>query len=185
MNTKTQIQIAPNKSKTYLLPLISEFVDLNPEFYGNIVNTYLFDESGEYENCIFVEMDFNFKIPEFTAFEHTLKESENFLKLYDISDEKVLYIFKFPEDYLNEYNAYKNGKYSEFGEDAQELIFDFFRGVYDNKKEVIPFLLKLKQIFGKDEVLREELEKQLKVKISPDAEVSAIMDIKKETINLD
>ncbi len=51
-----------NKSKTYLLPLISEVLDLDIKFLPYLINTYLFDENNEYENCIFILHEFNFKI---------------------------------------------------------------------------------------------------------------------------
>ena len=54
-----------NKSKTYLLPLISEVLDLNIKFLPYLINTYLFDENNEYEKCIFILHEFNFKNPEF------------------------------------------------------------------------------------------------------------------------
>jgi len=53
-----------NKSKTYLLPLLSEVLDLNIKFLPYLINTYLFDENNEYEDCIFILHEFNFKNPE-------------------------------------------------------------------------------------------------------------------------
>ena len=48
------MRVKYNKSKTYLLPLLSELVTLDKRFIGQLVNTYLFDMKGEYENCIFI-----------------------------------------------------------------------------------------------------------------------------------
>ena len=172
-----------NKSKTYLLPLISELVDLDLRFFKYLKNTYIFDSDNEYENCIFIYHEFNFKNPEFTAYEHKLIKNEYFVDLVDV-DDKVIYIFKFPEEYLHEYNCYINGKYSEFGVDAKELILTFWTRVYENNPNAIPFLIKVKQILFKDEKLKKIIENDLKVSLSNDAELGECMNKKDETINL-
>ena len=41
--TATKRTIA-NKSKTYLFPLLADYLDLNLEFYSSISNTYVFDK---------------------------------------------------------------------------------------------------------------------------------------------
>lgn len=173
----------PNKSKTYLLPLLSELVDFNFKFIKHITTTYIFDDNNEYENCIFLKHDFNFKNPEFTAYEHKLTNNEYFVDLVDI-DDKVIYIFKFPEEYLEEYNNYINGKYSHFGADAKELILAFWTKAYENNPNAIPFLIKVKQILFKDEKLKKKIEKDLGVTLHSNAELSDIMNKSDETISL-
>ena len=82
-----------NKSKTYLLPLLSEIVNFDKRFFKNLVNTYIYDDLNRYQNCIYVLHDFSFKNPEFTSYEHKLIKNDLFVDLIDI-DDKVLYIFK-------------------------------------------------------------------------------------------
>ena len=173
----------PNKSKTYLLPLISELIDFDLKFFKYLKNTYIYDSNNEYENCIFIEHEFNFKNPEFTAYEHKFIKNEYFVDLID-ADKNVIYVFKFPEEYMYEYNNYINGKYSEFGADAKELILAFWTRVYENNPNAIPFLIKVKQILFKDKQLREKIEKDLKVKLPSNAELSDIVAKSDETINL-
>lgn len=176
-------KIVLNKSKTYLLPLLSEIVNFDNKFYTNLVNTYIFDDLGEYKNCIFILHDFSFKVPEFTHYEHKLIDNELFVDLIDI-DNRVLYIFKFPEDYMTEYNLYKEGKYSHFGEDAKELILGFFTNIYRNNINAVGFLLKVKHILFRNEKLKQKMERDLNVKISTDAELSDRMEISEETFEL-
>lgn len=173
----------PNKSKTYLLPLISEIIDFDIKFFKYLRTTYIFDKDNKYENCIFIMHDFNFKNPEFTAYEHKFIKNELFIDLVDINDQ-VVYIFKFPEEYMHEYNCYINGKYSEFGADAKDLILTFWTRIYENNPNAIPFLIKVKQILFKDEKLRKIIEKDIKVSLPSCAELTDIMIKDEETISL-
>jgi hypothetical protein len=166
-----------------LLPLISEVVDIDLRFFKYLKNTYIFDADNEYENCIFIFHEFSFKNPEFTAYEHKLIKNEYFVDLIDV-DDKVIYIFKFPDEYLHEYNSYINGKYSEFGVDAKELILAFWTRVYENNPNAIPFLIKVKQILFKDEKLRKIIESDLGVNLNNSSELGESVNKKDETINL-
>ena len=181
-NTKKKLRF--NKSKTYLLPLLSEVLDLNIKFLPYLINTYLFDENNEYENCIFILHEFNFKNPEFTKYEHKLTNNELFVKHIDI-DDKVVYIFKFPEEYLNEYNCLLNSKYSKFGEDAKQLILRFWAEVYSGNSAGVAFLLKVKKILYKDEKLRKELEAKLGVKIDENQELGDYINPETEILILE
>lgn len=171
-----------NKSKTYLLPLLSEVLDLNIKFLPYLINTYLFDENNEYENCIFILHEFNFKNPEFTKYEHKLTNNELFVKHIDI-DDKVVYIFKFPKEYLNEYNCLLNSQYSKFGDDAKQLILRFWGEVYSGNSAGVNFLLKVKQILYKEQKLKERLQKDLGVIIKNDQELGDYVDPYNEVFN--
>ena len=103
-----------NKSRTFLLPLLSELVGFEKRFHKNIVNTYTEFSCGNYDNCIGVVQDFSFKNPDYTSYEHRFIKNSLFRELKDIEDNQVLYIFDFPEEYLHEYNCYKKGQYSKF-----------------------------------------------------------------------
>jgi hypothetical protein len=176
-------KIISNKSKTYLLPLLSELVELDKKYYDNLINTYIYDDLGKYENCIFVYHKFSFKNPEYTSYEHKLINNELFIDLIDIGD-NVLYIFKFPEEYMFEYEAFKKGKYSMYGKDAKELILSFFGNIYKSNINAVNFLLKIKQILFKDEKLKRKIEKELGEDLPHNAELSSIMELGNETFNL-
>lgn len=172
-----------NKSKTYLLPLLSELVNFDFRFFENLKDTFIFDDTGTYKDCLLILHDFSFKNPEYTKYEHKLIECEYFVDFVDINNQ-VLYIFKFPEEYMEEYNAYKEGKYSKFGKDAKELVISFYTRVYRGNLGAINFLIKVKQVLFKSDTLRKKLEKELKVSISEEAELSDPLDITKETFKL-
>ena len=160
-----------NKSKTYLLPLLSELVAFKKKFNKFIVDTYIYFDEDKYKDCIGVLYNFSFRNPDFTAYEHKLVKSELFIELIDI-DDKVLYIFKFPEEYMHEYNCFKKGNFSKFGTDAKELILEFYHDIYKGNINATPFLLKVNQVLFKDKKLKRQLENELNVKLSDDAELS-------------
>lgn len=177
-------EVKLNKSKTYLLPLLSEFININTKFISYLENTYLEDNENKYKDCIYILHDFNFKDKDFTAYEHELINNELYVDSYDIGS-KVLYIFKFPEDYLPEYEFFKESKYSKFGEDAKILILEFWQQVYKNNPNAVIFLTKVKNILFKENKLKRELEEQLNIKINDDAELGEFIDINNETFNFD
>lgn len=176
-------KIRYNKSKTYLLPLLSELVNFDIKFFDNLENVYIFDDTGEYKDCIFILHDFSFKNPEFTSYEHKFINNELFIDLIDIND-KVLYIFKFPEEYMHEYNMFKEGKYSKFKKDAKELILKFFTKIYFGNINAVTFLLKVKQILFKDNKLKREIEDSLKVELDDEAELTDKIIVENETFKL-
>lgn len=173
-----------NKSKTYLLPLLSEFVDFDTKFYRFMKQTYIEFNDSRYKNCIGVLQDFSFKNPEFTAYEHRLIKNELFVKLIDINNQ-VLYIFKFPEVYLPEFELFKEGKFSHFGTDAKELILEFFGEIYNGNMGAVPFLVKLKQVLFKDNKLKKQIEEKLNVRIGPDAELAEGPDLDREIFHIE
>lgn len=172
-----------NKSKTYLLPLLSEVLDINIKFLPYLLNTYMFDDNSEYKECFYILHEFSFKNPEFTSYEHKLINNEIFIKSIDL-DNKVMYIFKFPEEYLNEYYCLKESKYSEFKPDAKELILRFWSEVYSGNRLAVPFLIKVKQILYKDKKLKEKIEKDFGVVLDNDQELGDFVNIEDETFSM-
>lgn len=178
-----------NKSKTYLLPLLSEVVEFDLKYYSYLKNTFIFDKDDIYKDCIFILHDFSFKNPEFTLYEHKLIDNPYFVDLIDISNTEVLYIYKFPEEYLHEYNQFKKGNYSKFGIDAKELILEFWTAIYNNNVNAVSFLVKIKQILFKDKKLKKKIEEELssknhKVIISDDAELTDPINEEYETFDI-
>lgn len=155
-----------NVSKTYLLPLLSEVIDIDPKFISYLDNTYMFDTKGKHQNCFFLYHKFDFKNPEFTKYENKLTSNSLFVELVD-KGEFVIYVFKFPEEYLREYDLLKESKYSEFGNDAKELIVRFWTSLYGKTMAGTRVIRRIKQILEKDAILRREIESTLSTEKSP------------------
>ncbi len=98
---------------------------------------------------------------------------------------KVLYIFKFPEIYIKEYNLFKEGKYSEFGKDTKELILRFWTEAHKGNTSAVQFLIKVKQILYKEEKLKQIIESQLGVTLDNNQELGEISDSEKETFKIE
>jgi len=178
-----------NMSKNYLLPLIAEVIGVEYGFIDYLENTYLFDDKGEFEHCIFIRHEFSFKNPEFTAYEHRLTDNQYFIKCIDIGDE-VVYVFKFPEEYLPEYEHFLRGEYSKFGEDAKRVILHFWTQMYGKTASGINAILKMKQILYKDKKLKQQLEERLsseqcRIVLDDDAELGDLVLIEDETFKMD
>ena len=177
-------EIKINKSKTYLLPLISEVVPLPYKIINkSLLNTYVQDSKGKHKDCIYLYFKYDIVNPDFTKYEHELFNNEYFVESYDIND-KVLYVFKFPEEYMNEYNYYKQGIYSKYGMDAKLMILKYLAKLLGSNVHSIPTLKKIKQILNKDNVLRGEMEKELKTRIKDSQELGEAFNSKRETFNL-
>lgn len=172
-----------NRSKTYLLPLLSEIVEFDKKFMKYLINTYMFDEYHKHGPCLCILHEFTFKNPEFTHYEHRFVNNDLFIESIDIGN-KVLYIFRFPEEYLNEYYKFYEGKYSEFGNDAKELIMKFWAEIYSGNSAATSFLIKVKQVLYKEEKLRQIIEKELGVKLDINAELGDKPTIEQETFKI-
>lgn len=173
-----------NISKTFLLPLISEIIGVEPKFINYLENTYMFDENNEFHECILIKHEFSFKNPEFTAYENRLIDNQYFVKLIDIGKD-VVYIFKFPEEYLPEYYNLQNSKYSEFGDDAKKLILKFWTEMYGKVPAGINLILKIKQILYKDEKLKKQLEEKLNIKLDLHSELGEKVEVSNETFRIE
>ena len=175
-------------SKNYLLPLIAEVIGVESDFVDYLEDTYIFDENGEYENCIFIRHEFSFKNPEFTAYEHRITNNQYFVKCIDIGDE-VVYVFKFPEEYLPEYKHFIKGEYSQFGDDAKRLILHFWTQMYGKTASGINAILKMKQILYKDKKLKQQIEERLsseqcRIVLDDDAELGDLVLVEDETFKM-
>lgn len=173
-----------NASKTYLLPLISEVIGIETKFIDYLDNTYMFDEENAFNECLFIKHEFSFKNPEFTAYEHRLIDNQYFVKLIDIGSD-VIYVFKFPDEYLHEYYCLQNSKYSEFGEDAKKLILRFWTEMYGKFPSGINLILKIKQILYKEEKLKTQLEEKLNTKLDLHSELGEKVEVSNETFKFE
>ncbi len=120
MKTKYRIDIKKNKSRTYMLPMIDEVVEL--DFYELLLNTYLSFEDGDEVFCILYKWDSN-KL--FTKYEGRIMSANLFVGHEDYGD-KVLYKFRLSKNMLVERELFINGDYKNFSKHHKYLINEFF-----------------------------------------------------------
>lgn len=181
LDKKIDVREKPNKSKTYLLPLLLKDFKVTPNILNNLINTYLSDSESLHKNCIYLLFKFDGSL-EFTKFEQSIFENKNFVESYDLND-KVVYVFKYPELYTTEYDNFKKGKYSKFGEDSKIIIIKTLTKYYGSSPNVIPIIKKVKQILTKADSLREKMEKELNTYIPIENELGEMADLDKEMFN--
>lgn len=170
-----------NYSYTYLLPLLSEQIDIQKSILINTVNTFLFTNKSGDETKFFILCSFDYSNTEFGENESRLTNNDLFVTSHEI-DDKILYEYNFPEGYEKERDLFIQGKYSLFGDDAKELILRYWSELYGHIPSFVTgTLLKIKQILYKDEKLREKMSKELKTKIHRDSELGNKIDEEKET----
>jgi len=168
---KWKVKMGPTKSLTYIMPIFAR--EIGFKFLGKIVGSYLFNNPEDKTYSIVYK--FSSK-PEFVDYEEELMKHELYVGHEDY-DDHVLYKFNATEDIQATIELFKEGKYSEFPEKDKGSIYGILemRGFTKVKQ--------LKQIFNRDEVLRREMEKELKCKISVGSELSSPPDLSTEVFS--
>ena len=112
----------PNRSKTYLLPLLLMEIKFNKRYFRFIKNSYIRDRKKRYTDCIFLE--FHFLDNSTHNLISDITKNELFLTRYKLEN-KDIYVFKFPPRFMREYKKFLQSRYSEFGRDAKVYITNF------------------------------------------------------------
>ncbi len=109
-------------------------------------------------------------------------EREKFLSFVEEEikqGDKVIVVYRFPEEFYNDYDLIIEGKYSKVS-DKYKGIFPKFR---EKKDKIVLSLQKL--IFDKDPDFKEQQEERIGTDIEADSELWEVFDIDKEILKLD
>jgi hypothetical protein len=175
-----------NISTTYLFPLINDILEINYNFYSKYVKTtYINSDLYKDKQYFYILIDYDFKIPEFRQEEERLMNFDIFIDSVDVDEDTVLMIYEFPKSYEKEFEYFKKGKYSKFGNDAKMKILKFFHRLLGTSTEGLKILTKIKHVLYRNSILKEQLEESLGIKLNTDAELGSIMDNDKETVKID
>ena len=158
-----------NKSYSYLVPLLNEYCKIDGDYYVMLDNVYTSHHSGDVGDIIIISY-YSTEDSGFTSYVEELKANELCQDFIE-GEETVALVFKFPDQYLNEYNLYKNGKFSEFRDEVKTIIVKYILDIhkYNDASRV-------QRVLNKDYKLREELEEKLALIIDKDMELSSIPD---------
>lgn len=161
-----------NKSKTYVLPYMTDYIDL--KFVQSIINTYLF-YNGEYKFCILYK--FSGK-KEFTDYEDSLLSNPLFDTTVDVSTDQVLYVFDIPDDMYDIIETFIEGKYSRLPNKnkIKNFLIDHFNLSHNN----IIF-----HVLDRSEVLREKIEGELNIEIDEELDLSDPPNVEAEEFKLE
>jgi hypothetical protein len=173
----------PNKSKVYLLPLIADSIKFNSALHKHVTDTFCNFVEDEYENCIAIEIKYPMDHPEFTKYEKYMMDTDLFVKSFDKND-KTLYIFKIAEEYLHEYNKFKQSKFSEFKSDAKSRIYNYYESVYGKNNPnpiAIEFFESLLGVLYLTDDYRKALENKIGQRLPLNQELGNRINLIKET----
>lgn len=157
----------PNKSKTYLLPYINEYVCI--KFFEKLENTYI-SFNDEYKICL--RYSYSGK-KEFTEYEKELESNIYYEKTIDINKKEVLYIFNIPEELFSTLDLFVSGKYSYLPK--KELLINFLI-----KNFGLTLNSKIIKVINRDEQIKRELEEELNVKIPDGQDLSSAPELEQE-----
>lgn len=178
------IRQKPNKSTTYLLPLIGLYT--NKYTYSNFIsefdfptnhfiNTYLYYEEVKTDEYYLYIL---YKQPnKITVFwekweKQLFLDSNCFVEKIIPNKEHFIYKMKFPNQDL--YNKYIKGQYSLFDNKDKNDILKFYK---INSSEYMP----IRSVLYKDSKKKKELEDKIGFKLDSNAELSSIPDLNNET----
>ena len=176
---------SPNKSKSYLLPLLDQYVSI--DYIPYLLNTYIYIEGIEEGPVLGLLYSFSPTISHtlegdkgFIFYEESLIKSKFFLEKREVED-AVLYILKIPEELHYEYSCFIEGMYSYFREEQKRYIIKFLNKHYKEEKNSINRII---GVLNKAPFLRKQWEKYLAINISEDLELSSKIERDKETFNI-
>jgi len=113
--------------------------------------------------------------PLFAKFDLALKKFPTFVKSFDPDPQHIVFIFSIPEEQLENFELFKQGKYSELEDNFKLKILDFHKMGVDSTLSKILFKAYERKI---------ELEKKLDAELPEDSELLSIMNLETETLDL-
>lgn len=110
------IQNKENISTIFLLPCLKFPIVLKNKFYENgFIGTYINSDILIYPYETLLIMFHPTVINrEFCLFSEQLEDNPNFIESVDIGPNKIVYVYKIPSNYRQDYFLFLKGKYSEF-----------------------------------------------------------------------
>lgn len=164
-----------NKSKSYILPLFNNYVDI--KYIGLVYNTYLFME-GEENNYLIIQYN-NENLDDFQQYIDKLSEYDLVSKI-DRSDEYIYVFLEVPEELQNDYDSFVSGRFSNIS--RKNDIINFLTKNYGAVHFKI--INRIKQVLYKDRALKEEIEYDLDITLPESSELSSIPEKVTETLKL-
>lgn len=150
------------KTSNYIMPFLGDTA-LKWRWNKNFVNAFLGIEGEDTVNeHLYLQYEWSGG-KDFVDFEGELQKHPLYEETIDIDTNNMLYKLRFPEEYLEEINRIILGNYSKIKEKNKEKILKF-HGTIDIETVI-------SQIIYKSEARRRSLERDLKVKIPPSAEL--------------
>ena len=160
-----------NKSSLFILPMLEG----NRHYYMYntlLMNVFIGDKTNS--NCIILLYRFS-NDPLFLRLEQNIRNSRLFKASYTPDPNYILFMMDVPEYHQEDFNKFKEGKYSEMNDLYKLRILNFHEMDIDGT---------IGQIMFKSKERKAYLEEKLQVKLNNNAELLSIMQPKNELLNL-
>ena len=158
------------KACLFMLPMLGG--KGTSSFYHTLLcNTYIALEDGK--NCVAILFRFSGSA-DFLKFEQKLRQLPSFRTMIDPSPYFTLFVFDIPTDYLEDYQKFCLGQYSQLSATLKDKILKY----HDSDANSV-----LGQVLYKSTKRRLRLQETLGVELDADAELLSIPDIEQETYN--
>ena len=156
-----------SKASLFLLPILGSRHD---DFYYHTLfcNAYITVEKET--NCLALLYRFSGRA-DFLRFEQRLRQLPSFKKMIDPSPWFTLFVFNIPTEYLEDYQNFCLGKYSELSANLKDKIFKFHQADANSV---------LGQILYKSTKRRLRMQESLGIEISEDAELLSLPELDQE-----
>jgi len=173
-----KVQRKINRSKTYLLPLLNNYINLTSTIIINLYNTYIYCENQSGINYFYLTFLLT-DIPEVV-----LKNIKIHLKdsiLYEetiIDNDIIIFKFRFPDEHIHDYKLLLEGRFSKIKESSKQKIILFLRNNFPSEFKTATMV---RYILFKSDKLKKTLEKSLDLKLNDNLELSSKLNLEEET----
>lgn len=173
LNVKNDVK--PNKSLTYLLPLLAS--EVNIDFYHLLMNCYIkfnIPIAIDYPIGLLFNLE---ESKDFEIYNNYLINHSLYHISYIILPNSKLYIFKFPDKYINDYKLFKEGKYSKLSAEAKKTILIYSAETY----KYAPLIEDITGVLWKHKSRKLKLETSLGIHLPDEAELTSKINENDET----
>ena len=160
------------KSSTFIMPMLGG--ERRLFFWSRLfLNCFIKTENDKY--CIALLYRWS-EDPLFVKFENALRTFKDFKKVYDPSDDTILFVFNIPSAFKKDFKHFMNGRYSKLSPRYKIDILKFHNQPIDSE---------IGQVLYKDPDRRIKMENRLGVIFEDDAELLSIININEETFKIE
>lgn len=168
-----------NKTFIYLFPMLEDRIN----YTKNLLGCYIGDlDYPQYNKHILLRYKFSGNVKDaYLKFEEEIENCELLETFYDIKDDKkdtVMFVFKIPEEYKDDYDTFIKSEYSKLSEDYKKKIIDFHTKKSFQKNPKNKTILE--GILYKTKLGKQKLETKIGQPVTPNMEFASAWDIEKE-----
>lgn len=148
-----------NRSFVYVLPMIALAHNIRLDDLVNFLGVFvLHKDYPQHKEHLFLHFKENKGNKKFEDLHQVFQLSRQLIFIEYPEEGEVLYCFKIPAEYKQEYDKFVQSKYSEFSENYKQCILKFHKLDQESGKDVIGVLYKKERSY---QIREEEINKDL------------------------